>query len=937
MGLWELRMEDTRVGYSCLQHGEDLQRLLDLLETVPASEREAYLESVCSDSELRREVLALLNAEADADIYLDQLSGDLSLPRPLSFDLTGKRIGSYRLLRKIGRGGMGVVYEAERVDGAFDQRVALKLLTLALAGAEGRKRFTAERQILAGLEHPAIARIVDGGVAEDETPWFAMEYVDGLPIDEFCDANRLSIPERLDLFLQVCDAVEHAHRCLVVHRDLKPANVLVTQIHRADSEGGGILESSAPVWKSDGPRPHVVWQVKLLDFGIAKFLDRQVVEGAPVTRTELRLMTPEYASPEQMRGGVVTTASDVYQLGGLLYELLTGQRPYELAQCGPAERERIICEQPPTRPSTALSRAGHSSSRSTARSLDEICALRRSSPIRLKRRLSGDIEKIVLKALHKEPERRYGSADRLAQDIRRHLQGLPVTARPDRWLYRTRKFLQRHAVASVATATVLVITILATTFYTKRIQSERMRAELERDRAQAEAVKAEQMSQFLTGLFRSADPRDGTAAELTARQLLDRGVEQIDRNLATQPQIQADMLQTLGRTYLELGLHDSTEQLLIRALKLRERFQEPDHPDRARTLGDIGLLRYQQAKYSQAQEALLSAVALFERSSDDAAADLAATLQTLGRTYRERGEYSSAHAALERALQIQTDVSGAASHEVAGILNSLGLLLVEIGRPEEAEVLYEQSLEIHKNPHTEDRLGLGRTLNELANVRVYLGKLKGTEEMFRRSLAILQDAYGPDHAWVGRSFNNLGNLLIELGRPGEAVEVLNSALTVQSGALGPDHPEIAYPLASLGDAHYKQGDLHESLAFYQRSVAVRAKGVREKQFDSLLAHGLVRVGRIEQLVGNDAEAGRAMERALRVWEHSTAETDPRLAPTALELGRWLVDQNRCSEALSMLRRVLQVDRKRQAQQNAVEVHNLKQRCAESSATFVPAN
>lgn len=929
-------MEDTHVGSSCLQHGEALQKFLDLLETVPAPERGAYLESVCSDSEVRREVLALLDAEADADVYLDQLSGDLSLPRPLSFDLTGKRIGSYRLLRKIGRGGMGVVYEAERFDGSFDQRVALKLLTLALAGAEGRKRFTAERQILAGLEHPAIARIVDGGVAEDETPWFAMEYVDGLPIDEFCDANRLSIPERLDLFLQVCDAVEHAHRCLVVHRDLKPANVLVTQIHRADSVDTGFRDSSAPVRKPDGLRAHVVWQVKLLDFGIAKFLDRQAVEGAPVTRTELRLMTPEYASPEQMRGGAVTTASDVYQLGGLLYELLTGQRPYELAQCGPAERERIICEQPPTRPSTALSRAGHSPSRNSDRSLDEICALRRSSPIRLKRRVSGDIEKIVLKALHKVPERRYGSADRLAQDIRRHLQGLPVTARPDSWLYRTRKFLQRHALASVATATVLVMTILATTFYTERIQSERALAERERDRAQAEAVKAEQMSHFLTGLFRSADPRDGTAAELTARELLDRGVEQIDRNLATQPQIQADMLQTLGRTYLELGLYDATERLLIRALRLRERVQDPGHPDRARTLGDIGLLRYQQGKYPQAQEALLSAVAILERSPDDVAPDLAATLQTLGRTYRERGEYASAHATLERALQIQTHVSGAASSEVAGILNSLGLLLVEIGRPEEAEVLYGQSLAIHMSSSKEDRLGLGRTLNELANVRVYLGKLEGTEEMFRRSLAILQEAYGPDHSLVGRSFNNLGNLLIELERPGEAVEVLNSALAVQSGTLGPAHPEIAYPLASLGDAYLKQGELRESLAFYQQSVAVREKGVRDMQFDSLLAHGLVRMGRIEQLIGNDAEASRAMDRALRVWKHSTAQTDPRLAPTALELGRWLVEQSRCPEALPMLRRVDQVDRKRQAEQNAAEVRNLEQRCGAPLATIAPA-
>ena len=917
-------MDDTSLR-SCLQHGEDLQKFLDLLEPVPASERRAYLANVCSDDELRREVLALLEAEGEAELYLDQLSGDLSLARPLSLDLSGKRLGSYRLLRQIGRGGMGVVYEAERVDGAFQQRVALKLLTLALAGAEGRRRFTTERQILAGLEHPAIARIVDGGVAEDETPWFAMEYVDGLAINEYCDTHRLSVPERLDLFLQVCDAVEHAHRRLVVHRDLKPANVLVTTNRRRDSpssaNGAAIAHGGATV----GSHHHDLRQVKLLDFGIAKLLDRPGSVDASVTRTDLRLMTPEYASPEQMTGDAVSTASDVYQLGVLLYELLTGQRPYELGQRGSAERERIICEQPPTRPSTALTHSGHSRATSSGRSLEEICALRRSSPNRLRRRLGGDIERIVLKALHKEPERRYGSADRLAQDIRLHLQGLPVTARPDSWSYRSRKFLQRHALASVATAMVVVIAILATTFSLVRIQSERNLAELERDRAQAEAIKAEQMSEFLTGLFRSANPRDGNAADLTARQLLDRGVEQINHSLATQPQIQADMLEALGRTYLELGLHDSTEPLFTRALALRESVQDKSNPDIARTLGDIGLLRYAQGKYPQAEEALARAITILEQSPKDSPT-LAAILKTLGRTYRERGQYEQARAALERALDIQTRVAGENSKEVAGILDSLAALLIKTGTPLQAELFYERSLSIHERLFAEDPIGLGQTLSQLANVRLSLGKLDGVEAMFRRSLAILRKAYGPDHAWVGRSLNNLGNALIELGRPADAVDILKSALTVQSGALGATHPDIAYPLASLGDAYLKQGAVRDSLTYYQRSVAVRDESIRDQHFDSLLAHVLVRVGTVQKLLGNDAEAKQAMVRAMRVWKYAPVLTDVRLAPTALELGRWLVEQNRCDDAVPMLSRVAQIDTKRQLAQDAVELRQLEQRC-----------
>ncbi len=883
------------------EHGERLEKMLDSLEAVPASEREAWLDNACPDAELRREILALLRAEDEADTYLDRLSDDLALARPLFPDMTGKRLGAYRLLRQIGRGGMGVVYQAQRVDGTFDQRVALKLLTSALAGAEGRQRFLMERQILAGLEHPAIARIVDGGVAEDDTPWFAMEYVDGVAIDAYCDRNRLGVSERLELFLQVCDAVEHAHRRLVVHRDLKPANVLVT----------------------DGPTR----QVKLLDFGIAKLLDTDGSgHAAPATRTALRLMTPEYASPEQVRGESVTTASDVYQLGVLLYELLTGHRPYQLRHRGAAELERAICEQPPTRPATALFRVTGPVGGTTTRTIDEICSARRSSPGRLQRRLRGDLENILLEALRKEPERRYGSADRLAQDIRRHMRGLPVAARPDTWLYRGRKFLRRHALGAAAAGVVLMLAVLATGFYTVRIQSERDRAELERDRAQAETAKAEQMSQFLTGLFRSADPRDGTAADLTARELLDRGVEQVEHDLAALPEVRADMLQVLGRTYLELGLYDSADGLLTRALELRRERLGPGHADVARTLGAIGLLRYQQGRYDEAMEPLQEAIAILEQSSEGDESELPDLLTTMGRAYREQGRYRESRTALERALAIQTRITGADSTQVGTILDSLGLLLVEVGEPKQAEDLYERALAIHERSFEENPLAVGRSLNEVANVRLYLGKLDGLEAMFRRSLEILRTVYGPDHAWVGLSLNNLGNLLIELDRADEALDILKNALALQSKALGPNHPEVAYPLTSLGDAHLKVGNVREARDYYRRSVAIRDSNLHKRSFDPLTVHGLVRLGGIETTLGNRDAAALDMNRAVAIWRHAPDLTDPRLAPTAVELGRWLIGQDRCSEALPLLQRAVGVETIRKDASKLSEIQNLMDDC-----------
>ncbi|MPY87308.1 MAG: protein kinase, partial [Luteitalea sp.] len=426
------------------EQGERIQKLLDELEGVPPASQHDYLTERCPDPELRREVLSLLAAEGEASDYLDRFAQGMLPALATPPDPRGRRIGAYRLLRLLGRGGMGVVYEAERADGQFEQHVALKLLTTALTGTEAHDRFLVERHILAGLGHPAIAHLLDGGVVADGTPWFAMEYVDGEPIDAYCDRRQLGVRQRLELVLQICDAVEHAHRRLVIHRDLKPANILVT------SEG----------------------RIKLLDFGIAKLLGAMGGSGAaPPTRTGQPVMTPEYASPEQVRGEPLSTASDVYQLGILLYRLLTGRWPYTLGSRHGGDIARTICEQTPTRPSTVVFRETQEPSTPAAQAVvDEICRVRHSSPARLRRQLRGDLDNIVLKTLRKEPERRYGSVDALAQDIRRHLDGHPVTARRDTVVYRGRKFLERHAVGVTAAAAVVMVALVLAGLHTWRIQ-----------------------------------------------------------------------------------------------------------------------------------------------------------------------------------------------------------------------------------------------------------------------------------------------------------------------------------------------------------------------------------------------------------------------------------------------------------------------------------
>ncbi|HEY4595144.1 MAG TPA: serine/threonine-protein kinase, partial [Thermoanaerobaculia bacterium] len=512
-----------------------------------------------------------------------------------------------------------------------------------------RRRFLAERQILARLDHPGIARLYTVGNTEDGRPYLVMERIEGEPLDVYCDRHRLTVNQRIALFRKVCAAVEHAHRHLLVHRDLKPANILVT------AEG----------------------EPKLLDFGIAKQL--APAAGDPRTRTGLRMLTPKYASPEQVKGEAVTTASDVYSLGALLCELLCGRGPYPVPRDAPPyEIERAICDGEPERPSEALLRAGEPSP-------GVLAARRGERPATLRRRLAGDLDTIVLKALRKDPAQRYESVSRLSSDLERYLQSLPVSVRPDTWGYRTRKLLRRHRAAAAMAAAVLLLA--AGLVASLLIQSRRLAQE--RD-------KARHTLSFLVDTFKEADPHHLRGERLTAREVLDQGADRVSRELAGQPEVQAAVMDAIGEVDLGLGHNGKAAPMLEKALDLRRRTLDPSSLDVAQSLRHLADLRMEQSDFAGAETLLRQALAIERRRLGDSSAEVASTLNQLGQTLTRKGDFRSAEPLHHQALAIARRSEGPRGPTVAEALLDLARCRDQSGDYPAAEALYSQGLALER-------------------------------------------------------------------------------------------------------------------------------------------------------------------------------------------------------------------------------------------------
>lgn len=816
----------------------------------PADERAAFLRGECGDDgELFGEVWSLLDADAEAPSLLDGLAIEsIDLPREMSYE--GSIIGPYRVVRLIGSGGMADVYLAERADGQFDQRVALKLIRRGMDSEQILRRFQSERQILARLEHSNIARLLDGGVTPEGLPYFSLEYIAGERIDKYCDARRLSVDARLELFKTVCGAVQYAHNNLIVHRDLKPANVLVT------NEG----------------------VAKLLDFGIAKVLDDSGnSDRHKLTRTGGRVMTPRYASPEQFRGEPVTTATDVYSLGVILYELLTGRGPHVLSSPSDRDLEEAICSTNPDPPSVVVQDrpvttpdAGNS-----LPTPQEVSAARQTQPDHLQRRLSGDLDNICLMALRKAPERRYQSAAQLLDDVQRHLDGLPVLARRDTWVYRTTKFVRRHR-ASVAIAFAVLIAIAGLTgYYTMRLADER-------DRAMQESQKARQVTQFLTNLFEISDPSQSKGEVVTAREILDQGALEIDTALAGQPEMQAEMKHVVGRVYVGLGLYREARDILTSSLAIQRMLHGGAHSDISETLYDLASATYELGDYKGADTLYGESLRVRRRfAADDSVA--AEYLNALAAARRHQGDYDAAESLYTETLALRRSLYGGDHPDIAHTLNHLARLQYNRGNYEAAEPLFRQSLAMRRKFLGDDNPEVAASLAGLSGDLAAMGQYDEAITGYREVIGVFKNRLGEDHPYVGSAIASLARTLLLKGDYDGAEPAYREALTRQRQALPKNHPSIANTLLGLGRVLIAKGELEESETLVREALETRRSSGGAGDRSS--AEAAMELGRLMGLKQDFADAETLLKEA-----HATlvdvSDSDDELMQTALQ---YLID------------------------------------------------
>ena len=758
-----------------------IEALLDALLDLPPDQHAAYLDAHATDADLRREVEALLAQRTDASGWLESSVEGFAPPLIAALkddvDAEGKgvEVGPYRIVEEIGRGGMGTVYRAERADGAFAQTVALKLIRRGFERDDLLRRFHAERQILATLDHPNIARLLDGGLSPDGRPYFVMEYVAGQPLTNYADAQRLPVRERLRLFRQVCAAVQYAHQRLVVHRDLKPSNILVTPSG----------------------------QVKLLDFGIAKLLDEEAPAGEPLTRTDQRLLTPEYAAPEQISGGPIQTQTDVYQLGVVLYELLTGRRPYRLKARVQHEIERAILEAPPTRPSTALTDAADTATISAARS---------TSVERLRRELAGELDQVVLMALRKEPARRYESAAQFSEDVGRYLDARPVQARRDTLRYRARKFVQRNrAAVALGSLVLLLVAGLAVVSTVAAFTQARQQAALadERDRAEAAAT-------YLASVFEQANPFETDLDTLTVAALLDQGVAQLHTDLADRPRLYTRMAILYAGIFDRMGRYDRAAALLARADSL-----ERTHPDPARRLEwqqARGNLALNQLDYEAAMAHYRAGLPLAEALGDARARSV--LYNTLGIAAAGLDDYAAALVYYDSALVVQGDRPIAEVGERVPILLNMAILTADAGRTDTTRVLLDEVARLFETTYPVENLVRANTMATWGGVWARLERYDEAEPLLRDALRLQRRILGEQHYDIAVSLANLAHILNNKPIPdfAEAAAHYQQAIAILTERLGPDNEEVGANYSNLGTVYQAEGRLADAVAAYEAAL-----------------------------------------------------------------------------------------------------------------------
>lgn len=724
-----------------------------------------------------------------------------SLPPTLEHHGTGQSdelyatrvIGPYRLLERIGRGGMGEVWLAEQ-ETPVRRRVALKLIRAGMDTREIVARFEFERQVLALMEHPVIAKVFDAGATTEGLPYFVMEYVAGVPVTQYCDKHRLSVHERLKLFAQVCSGVQHAHQRAMIHRDLKPSNILVAQV--------------------DGkPVP------KIIDFGIAKATTQHLRNETMLTLLGAPIGTPDYMSPEQATfgGEDVDTRSDIYSLGVVLYELLTGALPLAPPDGSMAFHEifRRIREEDAPWPSTRI--------RTSAEHALRAAHNRQTEPDALSKQLKGDLDSIVLKALEKDRSRRYGSPSELASDIERYLRSQPVLAVAPSIAYRAQKFVRRHRI--IVTASVAVAVAACALIASLAVSS--IRIARERDRANSEAQAAERVSDFLVGTFKVSDPDESRGNKITAREVLDRGARQIDTDLAGQPHLQARLMITMSRVYEGLGLYEPARQLAEKAVALQQRVLGPDNRETLASQSLLARLLEYQAHYPESEKLFRDTLERQERVLGSENIDTLRTKNGLGGLLNEEGRHADAERLLTEAQQVADRVSGPDSPESFSALQNLANAFdgsrQYVKEAALSEKLYQRRLR-KLGPDHPDTLS---SMQNLAYVYFRLGKYAQAEHLQRRGLDIGRRVQGSDHPNVLLAQGNLANTLLSEGKLSEAESLQRDALEGRLRVLGPDHQETQFAIANLANILLAQKRYAEAEGLYLQALQGEIKVLGE--------------------------------------------------------------------------------------------------------------
>jgi serine/threonine protein kinase/tetratricopeptide (TPR) repeat protein len=804
-----------------------LDAIVRRARTLGPEEQIAFLRSACvGEPALFAEAMDTLHAGTGVDVWSDSEHTDESPTQ----DLVGSLIGHYRVTASLGAGGMGQVVLAERADQQFTHKVAIKLVRGSFISKQVQGRLKIERQILATLDHPNIAKLLDGGTHAG-VPYIVMEFVDGRPIDAHCDQERLTIRERLELFRTVCSAVYYAHQNLVVHRDLKPSNILVT---------------------ADGVP-------KLLDFGIAKLLDsRQLTHTMAVTHLDVRLMTPDHASPEQVRGDPITTASDTYVLGVLLYELLTGRKPLAVKPERISDLERAICDQAPA--PLALGLRGDS--RLPDDFLEEICEQRRTTPSRLRRELSAELEAIVFMALRKEPERRYSSVEQFSDDIGRYLSGRPVIARRDTWTYRSKKFVRRHVVG--VTMAVGALVALSAFLAVMVVQARRIAVE---------RAHAEEVSSFLVGMFEQADPEQSRGNDITVKEMLDAASRRLDIELLDQPSTKSRLLATLGTVYGRLGIYEDARKSLEEALALRRNTLSPGDPQIAEGERRLAEVLIESDEVGQAEVLLQSALDIYRRELGESSPEFALTLKKLARL---------------RQKQERLDESAALYAQCVGILEA-------VNPPQFATLV--------------------STLNDWAVLLDYRKDFARAEQTYRKALDLGQGKLGANHPLIAESMLGLAVSLDGQTRFAEAQPLYAESIRLYRQILGADHPQTAQVLANYGSFLRRAGKLAEAEAVLSETVRLNTAINGPEHLRTAYAKVSLALVLLESQ--RPADAKREFEAALATYAHELPADHQYVGAALLGLGRAQLELQQAREALETLSRAAAIARKQYAPNSVV--------------------